>query len=868
MESLSNSILKTPIIDHHAHNLLLPSKAASYPFLSITSEANGRALDYATSTLVHMRAVKQLAQVLNCEPALEAVQDRVEKERNKPASDWARRCFSGIETVLIDDGLDAGLDGATVHPYGWHDRLIQSECKRIVRIEKVAEEVLETCLGEYRTPGTQRSGSFPSAVESMFSSAIKALIADPEVAGFKSVICYRTGLAIPNIADLDFPAALESLQEGVDHQRRFTRLDDECLGPYFVHMAAQLLANSVSGAEYSKPFQFHTGLGDNDLSLHLSSPSHLEPFIKAYPTVPVVLLHASYPFTKEAGYLASVYANVFMDIGEVFPMVSQDGQERVIREALELCPTEKLLWSTDGHWFPETFLLAVVQVREAMGKILTEYVQHGALNTTQAIKVVEDIFFNTSNKLYKLGLSLPQPSQTASQPSRQGTPAGIRKIVDPTLFTQFVSDNPSTKYLRLQWLDYTTTNRVRVLLVKHALSLFQKGKSIGVTKAVLGLLQNDMISPGFSATGEYTLTPCFESLRRGERSSYATVQCEFRKKCGEQAANCPRSVLRRIVEKAAANKIEFLVGFEIEVVFMRVSTEGGELHYGKIPTSEGHAWSSSRALQNDDVMSIIEAIVDALEISGIQLQQFHAESSPGQYEFITGPLPPLLAVDTLLATREIISAIAATHSPHKAFRATFTPRPFPNAAGTGAHAHISIIPDTNYEMFYAGVLKHLRAITAFTYSRDSSYERVRDGIWAGGRWVAWGTQNRETPLRKIEDSHWEIKCIDGLANTYLALGAILGAGLQGILDRTELMMGDCLADPSTLTSRERARLGIRENMPASLAEALECLWGDDELREILGQEAVRTYVAVKGAEVELLEKMKPEAVRRWLIERY
>jgi predicted TIM-barrel fold metal-dependent hydrolase len=79
-----------------------------------------------------------------------------------------------------------------------------------------------------------------------------------------------------------------------------------------------------------------------------------------------VLLHASYPWTKEAGYLASVYENVYADIGEVFPFLSKEGQEKVVREILELCPTEKICWSTDGHWFPETYLLAIIQVREAL----------------------------------------------------------------------------------------------------------------------------------------------------------------------------------------------------------------------------------------------------------------------------------------------------------------------------------------------------------------------------------------------------------------------------------------------------------------------------------------------------------------------
>jgi predicted TIM-barrel fold metal-dependent hydrolase len=143
----------------------------------------------------------------------------------------------------------------------------------------------------------------------------------------------------------------------------FKRVDGMPLNSYLVNKAAQLISLSP---KHKKPLQFHTGLGDNDITLTRSSPSHLQGFIRRYPTVPVVLLHASYPWTKEAGYLASVYENVYADIGEVFPFVSREGQEKVVREILELCPTEKILWSTDGHWFPETYLLAVVQVREAL----------------------------------------------------------------------------------------------------------------------------------------------------------------------------------------------------------------------------------------------------------------------------------------------------------------------------------------------------------------------------------------------------------------------------------------------------------------------------------------------------------------------
>ena len=63
--------------------------------------------------------------------------------------------------------------------------------------------------------------------------------------------------------------------------------------------------------------QFHTGLGDTDIRLNLSSPAHMQPLIERYPQTKFIILHASYPYTRDAGYLAAVYKNVFLDFGEV-----------------------------------------------------------------------------------------------------------------------------------------------------------------------------------------------------------------------------------------------------------------------------------------------------------------------------------------------------------------------------------------------------------------------------------------------------------------------------------------------------------------------------------------------------------------------
>lgn len=432
------------------------------------------------------------------------------------------------------------------------------------------------------------------------------------------------------------------------------------------------------------------------------------------------------------------------------------------------------------------------------------------------------------------------------------------------VFERFLEVNPSTKFLRLQWLDYTASLRERILPIKQAHDMFRREKFVGITKAALGLLQTDVSCPGTMPTGEYPLYPRFESLRNINRPKYAVVQCEFREENGDQLAICPRTFLRQAVEQSEAHGLNYLLGFEIEVCFVSWVIRDGEFHYGEDPVTQGHAWSTSRPLEDDNIMNLLESIMESLENSKIVVQHFHPEAAPGQFEFVLQPLPPLEAVDTLVAAREIISTVAMRYS----LRATLVPKPYPEAPGTGAHLHLSMDPPHLHDKFYAGILKHLRAIAAFTYPTTMSYERVMDSVWAGGTWIAWGTQNRETPLRKIENSHFEIKCMDGLANPYLALGALLRTGLHGILTSQPLTLKDDPIDPAQQSREERQNLGIKDTFPASLAEALDYLRADTELIEILGQPVVEHYLTVKKAEDEMLMNMEEMKRKDFMTGRY
>jgi glutamine synthetase len=494
--------------------------------------------------------------------------------------------------------------------------------------------------------------------------------------------------------------------------------------------------------------------------------------------------------------------------------------------------------------------------------VLPEYVEKKVMSISQAIEAVQNIFFQTSNKIYHLDLPL-KPPRSLSETYNQGLQH----------FRAFLAKYPKVKFIRLQYEDYTATSRLRVIPVKKALQVLTDNKplEIGITKASLGLLQNDTLVPGVTGTGEYKLQAVISTLRLGPCEGYATVQGEFRERDGTEAVLCPRSILRRTVRVAKVHDLEFLLGFEIEIVFL--SRSPTDHHPLKLSNSYAHAWSSARGLHGSKMLDMLNDIYDTLSESGIDLEQWHPEGATGQYEFVLPPLPPLEAVDTLIHAREIIATVAANYG----LRATLHPKPFADQCGTASHVHLSISSAIGeqqevYESFYQGILTSLNEIVAFTYSNPVSYDRVKDGFWAGGRWVAWGTQNRETPLRKIEGSHWEIKCIDGLANMYLAVAAIIVAGTQGVKYKLELDLEDCEADPATLSDKERKELGITEMMNESLKGALECLQGDDPLGgdedKLLGNEVVQRYIDVKTAEMEMLSKMGVLERWRWIVERY
>ncbi|KAF7294516.1 CBM1 domain-containing protein [Mycena kentingensis (nom. inval.)] len=356
------------------------------------------------------RAVAQLSKIIDIGPektwaALKAAREKL------PYDELCKRFMdqsvSGIQCILLDDGL-GGVE-ELAEGIAWHDQFTSSASKRIVRVETVAEKILMAVFAH--NPPFADMGSL-AVFSSRFEATLRDCGADPAVVGFKSVACYRTGLDVASSADLENLAiggdgfAMQKCLEDVHRMYQDAgkiRLAHKPLNDYVVRIALK-----ISG-ECGKPIQFHTGLGDNDLSLTRASPAHLQSVIKAFPNTQFVLLHSAYPYTRDAGYLTAVYSNVWLDFGEVFPFVSAHGQRSIIHQVLELAPTNKILWSTDGHWWPESYYLGSRQARLALLEVLKEYVIRDELTEEEAIVIVQNALFHNSNRLYKLGLEPKLP---------------------------------------------------------------------------------------------------------------------------------------------------------------------------------------------------------------------------------------------------------------------------------------------------------------------------------------------------------------------------------------------------------------------------------------------------------------------------
>jgi glutamine synthetase len=268
-------------------------------------------------------------------------------------------------------------------------------------------------------------------------------------------------------------------------------------------------------------------------------------------------------------------------------------------------------------------------------------------------------------------------------------------------------------------------------------------------------------------------------------------------------------------------------------------------------------------------------LVRGLLQGGVQPELFFAEYAPHQFEIPVTPAEGLASADRSVVLKEIVRDISRRHG----LRASFTPMLDPAGAGNGVHIHLSLtdaagrpllfdaarpgeLSETG-ERFAAGILSHADALSAITAPSPVSAIRLRPHRWSVGA-VCLARANREALLRipsivpiagsePASQLRLEYRGADAAANPYLALGALVRAGLDGL--RAQLPAPAILdRDPTMLDEEDAARYRVGA-MPDSLSASLDALARDETVRGWLKPLLYDAYVGVKRSELRATESL-------------
>jgi len=369
-----------PLVDHHCHGVLRRD-ADEGTLESMLTEGAGWPGGSVFDSQAGLAFRRLCPPVLDLPPHAE-LGDYMPRRAELGATEVSERFLAaaGASVLCVDTGFTpepitspaelADLAGATAY--------------EIVRLERVAEDVVAAGAG---------ADGFADAVRSALADRTGSAV------GVKSIAAYRTGLDLraERPSDSEVAAAagrwLANAGSGGRKGAAAPRLADETLQRFLVWC----------GVDLRLPVQFHVGYGDSDVDLHRCNPLLLTPLLRAIqPTgVPVMLLH-NYPYHREAGYLAQVFPNVYVDAGLATHNLGARAPA-LLAEALELAPYGKFLYSSDAFGLPELYYLGAALFRSALSAFLRSGLEEDLFTEPTAARLARMICAGNAKRAYRLG---------------------------------------------------------------------------------------------------------------------------------------------------------------------------------------------------------------------------------------------------------------------------------------------------------------------------------------------------------------------------------------------------------------------------------------------------------------------------------
>jgi glutamine synthetase len=410
------------------------------------------------------------------------------------------------------------------------------------------------------------------------------------------------------------------------------------------------------------------------------------------------------------------------------------------------------------------------------------------------------------------------------------------------------------KVVACTFVDLAGVTRVKAVPIEHLAATARYGVGISYVSTVFTVDDQIASSPGFdSPSGDMRLRPDLDAVVvLPDLPGWAWAPVHQDTQGLEPMPACPRHTLATQVAVAADRGLTFRMAMEVE--FNLLEADGQPVHGGP-----GYG---ARALF--DAADFTLELVDVLAAQGMEVQQFHPEYTTSQYEISIAPTAPVRAADRYTLLRATIIRVARRHG----CLVSFAPVAMHGEVGNGAHLHLSAWEagrnlmaggdgpcgmSTAAASFAAGVLEHLRALSAVLTPSVVSYARLLPTHWSAP-FTCWGPENREAAVRYISGSvgtrdraaNIELKPIDGAANPYLALAVVIAAGLDG-LDRELSLPEPVTVDPAILTADERSARGIHR-LPVDLEKAIDRTASSELARATFGDALFEAFLAVRRLE--------------------
>ena len=332
---------------------------------------------------------------------------------------------------------------------------------------------------------------------------------------------------------------------------------------------------------------------------------------------------------------------------------------------------------------------------------------------------------------------------------------------------------------------------------------------------------------------------------------------------GEDVAQAPRNVLRRLIDKAAAERMHVKTGVKLNSSCCHPMDH----KYDEYDTAAKPCYDQQAVMRRYDV---IKEICDyMLELGWGPYQNDH-EDANGQFEMNWEFDDVLATADKHSFFKFMTKSVAEKHG----FRATFMPKPVEGLTGNGCHAHISVwdapgskaktnvfatTPSKDSQTselglsekgrhFLGGIMKHASALAAITNPTVNSYKRINaPRTMSGATWapnsVTWTGNNRTHMVRVPGPGRFELRLADGATNPYLLQAVIIAAGLSGIRSKSDPGKRydlDMYAQGHTVRGAPR--------LPLNMLDALRAYDKDKGLKDAMGKEFSDAYLKLKMEE--------------------